>query len=77
VGCGHVFCFNCLFKLFNRVKAEVVWFRCPQCNDYILVPPKVDKKVGAAVLWLQLAEGDEPSDTSSVSSGAFDFFFWK
>jgi len=47
------------------------WVDCPHCEDTILVPPELDKNVQAAVLWLQLAQGDQPYNTPLIPPDAF------
>jgi hypothetical protein len=57
---------------------EPWWFWCPQpqCGAPIFVPPTPDERVEAAVLWLQLAEGDQLLDTPAISLGAFNIYFY-
>jgi len=52
------------------------WYDCPQCRGPIFIPPRPDEKVQAAVTWLQLAQGDQPSDTSTMPADVFDIYFW-
>jgi hypothetical protein len=69
----------CLIRQFEEVMAEELWwFGCPQpqCRAPIFVPLTPDEKVEAAILWLQLAEGDQLLDTPAVPLGAFVIYFY-
>jgi hypothetical protein len=72
--CGHVFCFECLVRLFETA-ASAGWFSCPVCEGPILDPPRPDERVEMAVRWLRLAEGDDVSDAASAPLDAFDIYF--
>jgi hypothetical protein len=69
----------CLIRRFEEGMAEGLWwFVCPQpqCRAPIFIPPTLDEKVEAAILWLRLAEGDQLSDMPAVPLGAFDIYFY-
>jgi hypothetical protein len=83
--CGHMFCLACLIRWFDTAEPGQPWMtRCPQCNDYILSPPKPDERTQTAVTYLQLAQGDQTSDalppvihpTPSTAQNPFRVYFY-
>jgi hypothetical protein len=61
---------------------DTLWYRCPECRDYMIIPPTPDERIQAAATWLRFAQGDQESDTPPTAippadEKVFNIYFWR